>query len=391
MIVHTKRPGAIRMLTLCGVATTTLLFAGCTAGDPANESFERSDYFTRGIGQYPGDPAEDFSPSLAPDPSTYRNIARLRTAYHSSSYDYNLTAQLTTDGIVCHDEPRYINLTTPQGEAPKREREWTIDGGPYSRYVTQGENAFLQYTLNQWNESADRLHFKGRVAYKEEEAKEGYAFICEGSNDGKSWTCLGKTGGKGLPGKASKYRMHSDPNKVTSEETLPVRILDEEFRFEQKGDYSYYRVRFQMRGAAYWTLMDVDFYNGEKPVDLLPSKFFNSAWMSATSGEEWIYVDLGSRSTFDAVKLHLINKAVKGKVQVSDDSRNWKEVASLPGGTEKTDEISLNGEAKARYVRILMEQSENDKRYILSEIEVMGKGGLVASPAATGRYKGLRR
>lgn len=383
MIVHTKRPGVIRMLTLCGVATTTLLFAGCTAGDPANESFERSDYFTRGIGQYPGDPAEDFSPSLAPDPSTYRNIARLRTAYHSSSYDYNLTAQLTTDGIVCHDEPRYINLTTPQGEAPKREREWTIDGGPYSRYVTQGEDAFLQYTLNQWDESADRLHFKGRVAYKEEEAKEGYAFICEGSNDGKSWTCLGKTGGKGLPGKASKYRMHSDPNKVTSEETLPVRILDEEFRFEQKGDYSYYRVRFQMRGAAYWTLMDVDFYNGEKPVDLLPSKFFNSAWMSATSGEEWIYVDLGSRSTFDAVKLHWINKAVKGKVQVSDDSRNWKEVASLPGGTEKTDEISLNGEAKARYVRILMEQSENDKRYILSEIEVMGKGGLVASPVAS--------
>jgi hypothetical protein len=44
------------------------------------------------------------------DNQTYRNIAKRRSAYHSSSYDYNLTAQLTTDGLIASDEPATINL-----------------------------------------------------------------------------------------------------------------------------------------------------------------------------------------------------------------------------------------------------------------------------------------
>ena len=36
--------------------------------------------FTRGVGVYPGDPAQDFAPTLAAD-STYRNIALRRPAY----------------------------------------------------------------------------------------------------------------------------------------------------------------------------------------------------------------------------------------------------------------------------------------------------------------------
>ena len=113
-----------------------------------------------------------------------------------------------------------------------------------------------------------------------------------------------------------------------------------------------------------------------------PSQFFNSAWMSATAGEEWLYVDLGSTSEFDKVVLHWINKAVKGKVQVSDDAMQWKDAAELPGGDGLIDEIALNGKQNARYVRLLMQQPANDSRYILSEVEVMGKGGLVAQPVA---------
>ena len=55
--------------------------------------------YTRGVGVYPGDPREDFSPVMRVDSSTYRNLALRRPAYHSSSYDYNLTAQVVTDGI----------------------------------------------------------------------------------------------------------------------------------------------------------------------------------------------------------------------------------------------------------------------------------------------------
>ena len=46
---------------------------------------------------YPGDPKEYSGPVLVPDASTYRNLALRRPAFHSSAYDYNLTAQLVTE------------------------------------------------------------------------------------------------------------------------------------------------------------------------------------------------------------------------------------------------------------------------------------------------------
>ena len=77
-----------------------MLLSGCSDVRTASESsFLRSDYYTRGIGVYPGCPQEDFSPVLLPD-NHYRNLALLRATYQSSAYDYNLTSQLLTDGIV---------------------------------------------------------------------------------------------------------------------------------------------------------------------------------------------------------------------------------------------------------------------------------------------------
>ena len=55
--------------------------------------------YTRGVGVYPGDPKDYSGPSMVVDETNYRNLALHRPAYHSSSYDYNLTAQLVTDGI----------------------------------------------------------------------------------------------------------------------------------------------------------------------------------------------------------------------------------------------------------------------------------------------------
>lgn len=104
-----------RLLTLCGAVAVSALLGGCGQSGVPAESFDRSDYYTRGIGSYPGDPGEDFSPSLRPDYSTYRNIALLRSAYNSSSYDYNLTAQLVTDGVISDKQPQYLDLSTQMG------------------------------------------------------------------------------------------------------------------------------------------------------------------------------------------------------------------------------------------------------------------------------------
>jgi hypothetical protein len=112
---------------------------------------------------------------------------------------------------------------------------------------------------------------------------------------------------------------------------------------------------------------------------LSASQFFDSAWMSAGNREEWIYIDLNSRSEFDLVRLHWINKAIVGKIEISDDAKSWKAIADLPGGNALVDEVKCK--AKARYIRILMQESADGKNYILSEMEVMGRGGYVAQPA----------
>ncbi|WP_302773980.1 glycosyl hydrolase 2 galactose-binding domain-containing protein [Parabacteroides johnsonii] len=375
-----------RVLTLCGAAMVSLVLWGCSGtGATADKSFERSDYYTRGIGQYPGNPEEDFSPSLAPDHSTYRNIAFLRSAFASSSHDYNLVAQLATDGLVSDKQPQYLNLSTPEGDVPRREREWMIDEGPYSRNTFTGGDTYFQFTLANYSKAAGKLSLVGTVVYDDKVSKGGYEIICQGSNDGQNWTEIGKLSGSGLPGKALSYRVPvTDPNKQTDQTTtMPVRKLNETITFDKEVAYSAYRVLLKMAGAHDWVFTEANFLDRDGLVEMKPSQFFNSAWMSATAGEEWLYVDLGSRSEFDKVNLHWINKAVKGKIQVSDDAKQWKDAAELPGGDGLNDEITLNDKLQARYVRVLMQESANGSRYILSEMEVMGKGGLVARPVAS--------
>lgn len=378
MYIQTK---SSHLFSLCSVLFASVLLMGCGQTDSSTESFERSDYYTRGIGQYPGLPSEDFSPSLRPDANTYRNIALLRSAYHSTSYDYNLTAQLTTDGIVTARQPHRIVLSTPNGKIPRRESEWMIDQGPYSRNVVNGDDTYFEFFLVSWQETADELQFRGSVAYDKDKVRGGYEMICEGSADGQIWTEIGAFRGNGMPGDASKYMAHSDPNKNSWDPgTLPTRSINLKMPLEKKGNFSHYRLRLKMEGAVYWTFFEMNFFNDGKMVDLLPSKFFDSTWMSQGIQKEWVYIDLGSPSTFDKVRLSWVNKAIKGKLQVSDNASQWTDLAELPAGNQLVDEINVKGEG--RYVRILMNQSVNGEPYALSEIEVMGKGGLVAHPKA---------
>src|SRR5882672_9868651 len=70
---------------------------------------------TRGVGIYPGDFKAYNGALLAPDTQTYRNLALHRPAYASSSYDYNLTAQLVTDGIRETRLPRWVSTASSEG------------------------------------------------------------------------------------------------------------------------------------------------------------------------------------------------------------------------------------------------------------------------------------
>ena len=79
---------------LMAMSVCVALMTGCSGGQqPSQEGMNRKP------GNYPGNPDEWFAPQLVAD-NTYRNVAKLKAAYASSSFDYNLTAQLATDGIL---------------------------------------------------------------------------------------------------------------------------------------------------------------------------------------------------------------------------------------------------------------------------------------------------
>jgi hypothetical protein len=117
-----------------------------SSGAPASPSVIG---YTQGVGVYPGDPGEDFAPTVvADDTSAYRNLALLRPAYHSSSYDYNLTAQLVTDGIKDSHLPNWVETSVSfTGTLPKEEREFFLDHNPTSVVDLRGSSPWAQVYL----------------------------------------------------------------------------------------------------------------------------------------------------------------------------------------------------------------------------------------------------
>jgi len=71
---------------------------------------------------YPENPEENFSPVLKSD-NTFKNLSLNRLAMASSSYDYNLTAHLATDGIIETALPAFLGVSTAEGPVAKNEME----------------------------------------------------------------------------------------------------------------------------------------------------------------------------------------------------------------------------------------------------------------------------
>ncbi|MDD4592382.1 MAG: discoidin domain-containing protein [Parabacteroides sp.] len=383
------------------IAAFCLLIVGC--------SQESSNHNSRGIGIYPGNPEENFAPNLLVD-NTYRNVAELRAAYNSSSYDYNLTAQLVTDGIITTEKPATIRVSTQDEELPRNAREYFFDDKPDSRYIVKGtDDIFLQLDLNNMEIVTDRFVVRGDVVIDDTKSK-GYEIIAYASYDGEKWDEIGREKGNGYIGTELQTMMRNRTLSVLPKENLsPVifkydyqpkpavpsnssmfrarrmgRPLSFEVKFNETKNYKHYKITLKAVAASDWSFSDWHFYNGEELQTVLPSLFFKSAWQSATSGEEWVYVDLGTKAKFDKVNLYWINKAIKGVIQISDDAKLWRTVADLPGGVGKIDVIELGRFVESRYVRLFLTESQSNQPYILSEFQVMGKGGLIAKS-----HKGL--
>lgn len=253
------------------------------------------------------------------------NLAFRKAAYHSSSYDYNLTAQLVTDGIVADEAPKWLSVMLNGETVGKREREIIIDDSPHSNLPARGKKLVLGMDFVNYGLDAD----EAKVLY-------------------------------------------FNADRVRKEKVFPL-----------KGKAENDRIRLEFnsdKDNTEWYIVGVEFYKGGQRVKVMPSEYFCSAWRSEGAGEQWVYVDLGERCSLDEAVLHWINPAKSFTIQTSDDAISWADAASVQDNEQNLTKTGIA--AKARYVRVLCHESLNGEPYELSEFEVYGKGSCCAKPAA---------
>jgi len=173
-----------------------LFFLSCVLAVPSVSAQS----YTRGVGVYPGDPKAYHGAMLVAD-QTYRNLALHRPAYASSSYDYNLTAQLVTDGIRETRLPRWVvTASSANGILPRKDREHPIDDHLFTSVDLPGTGGWVQIEP-EGSDAALEVDRVDVVARAQSLAQEPGAWTCVvlGSSDGATWTELGRSTGTEVP------------------------------------------------------------------------------------------------------------------------------------------------------------------------------------------------
>ena len=247
----------------------------------------KAETFTRGIGLYPGASAEDFGPELMLDSAApYRNLALLRPAFGSSSYDYNLTAQLITDGITDTILPSWITTVVDGEVLPKYEREGLVNHFPESGSLLQGPNPSVEIHLGGGASVPEVDRMELFVAVGQNVTPGTLRFTVSASDDGHLWTKVG-TGTGTTPLPPENY----PPDLVRGQNLLAPSIS-----FDRPRRARFYRVELGtneaattsgvvagvgVRGVEHWFLGQVAFYSGSDRVQIGGPYSFTSAWKSA--------------------------------------------------------------------------------------------------------------
>ncbi len=343
-----------------------LLLAGCLL---------HGQEYTRGIGVYPGDPKEYTGPALAIDAQTYRNLALHRPAYQSSAYDYNLTAQLVTDGIRERALPQWLVASTSNaGLLSKNQREVFLDGNITSSIEVSGANPWVEFDLEGGTVPPEIDHIELFLRRISNPPPGGWTYIVSGSDDQVNWKEVGRASGADWPSMNFSGPSFGQPIAFTA----PSRSRS-------------YRVQLVAPNLKSWGVAEILLFDKDREVHAAGPYNFTSAWMSAGSGEEWVYVDLGASCTFDRITLSWISRPAEGAIQISNNAAQWQTVQPLTTNEGLNDDIRFAQPAHGRFVRALMTKpAQPDGRYILSELEVYGRGGPIAvpKPAAPGQPDG---
>ncbi|TFF35474.1 discoidin domain-containing protein [Mucilaginibacter psychrotolerans] len=96
----------------------------------------------------------------------------------------------------------------------------------------------------------------------------------------------------------------------------------------------------------------------------------HTRWASNGNDNEWIYVDLGKVESVSGVGLNWEDAYAKSyKIEVSDDARNWKQVAVSRDGRQGIQRLAFT-EVNARYVKMQGLERATNWGYSLFDFEV---------------------
>ena len=282
------------------------------------------------------------------------NLALRHPAYHSSSIDFNATAQLAIDGIVETEPACWVEVCGNDGvplgkiehDMPFEPREWTT-------VTAEGPSAELSVRLHGFTEAVDRVSTALAAILPEGVRSAGYTAELQ-VLEGNEWRSLRRFVGR------------CDGKPLTLEWVAPERMEAAGWRF-----------CVDVPGATAIVWQTWLFYRDGAQLPMLTSEHFSSAWVPATSGREWLAVDLGEVRSFDEVRLHWLNAPAAATLQAGTDSSSWRDITAW-GGVEAVRSDTLKVQGRGRWVRVLLEPSTNGQPCVLTEMEVMGQATVPA-------------
>lgn len=331
--------------------------------------------YSLGIGKYPGNPQENYAPTIKHDKTTYRNIAFLRPIYGSSSYDFYLTPQLLTDGIIETQLPGWLVTSSIKESYTRSDREKFLDRNISSRNNFVGNNFWVQvemagnYILPEVN--GFRLSGAVYIDTTQNEIRQ-WTIKIVGSNDGKDWLDVGAISKNGIIGDT----LIGNRRKIYSQN---YRLFNEILEINNSVKYKFYKAELNSPNVEMWRLGDFLLLNNGETCAIGGPYLFSSAWKSMGFKNEWVYVDFGAVSLFDKINLFWLKGSESGSIQISNDAKNWETICELSKNSISKEIIILDKKYKARYLRLNLDiASYPEDGFILSELEVYGTGSTYA-------------
>lgn len=280
----------------------------------------------------------------------YGNIAAFHPAWHSSALDYDHTAQLVTDGIPCEGDAAYYDVLVNGERMELRDRGWLFDYRSFTHFDVVDTSLAVEIQFHGTTVDADRVEIRLKPRSPRGAVPE-LAIDVEVTEDGCDWVNVGT-----ITDIAPLYD-HFGQSLVDKG------VLD----FGSVKSISGVRYITRSRNILRWEVSTVDLMLSGEKLDICKIIPFTSCWISEGRGNEWVYVDLGERKSFDRVELDWVNRPAGGEIQVSNDLKKWRKIASF------TDEDVVRCRAKARYVKVLAGEAAEGDHVMLGEMKVFGR------------------